>query len=74
MPVAANALKSFRQVIAQYHLHPELKFLNADYVDRGVTQRRYVHAIAIRNIGKEANEWEEQFSSASTKASRLIMG
>jgi len=48
-------------VIAQYHLHPETKFLNGDYVDRGVTSRRYVHVASIRNIGKEANEWEEQF-------------
>jgi len=48
-------------VIAHYHLHPESKFLNGDYLDRGVTRRRFVHAVAIRNIGKEANEWEEQF-------------
>jgi hypothetical protein len=43
-----------------YHLHPESKFLNGDYVDRGATHRRYVHVASIRNIGKEANEWEEQ--------------
>lgn len=61
LPVASNALKSFKQVIALYHLHPELKFLNGDYLDRGVTQRRRIHAIAVRNIGKEANEWEEQY-------------
>jgi hypothetical protein len=61
VPVSASALKSFKQVIAQYHLHPESKFLNGDYLDRGVTQHRHVHAIAVRNIGKEANEWEPQF-------------
>jgi len=61
LSVPANALKSFKQVIALYHLHPESKFLNGDYLDRGVTRRRYVYAIAIRNIGKEANEWEPQF-------------
>ena len=61
LPVATDALKSFKQVIALYHLHPESKFHNGDYLERGVTQRRYVHAIAFRNIGKEANEWEEQF-------------
>ena len=60
-PVPVSALKSFKQVIAQYHLHPESKFLNGDYLDRGITRRRHVHAASIRNIGKEANEWEEQF-------------
>ena len=52
MPVAANALKSYRQVTAQYHVHPEPKFLNGNYVDRGVTRRRYVQLTAIRNIGQ----------------------
>ncbi len=61
LPVATNELKSFKEVISLYHLHPESKFFNGDYLDRGMTQRRYVHAIAVRNIGKEANEWEEQF-------------
>lgn len=61
LPIATSALKSFRQVISLYHLHPESKFLNGDYMDRGVTRRRYVYVTAIRNIGKEANEWEPQF-------------
>jgi hypothetical protein len=61
IPVDAGALKSFKQVLAPYHLHPESKFLNGDYLDRGVTRRRYVYAAAVRNIGKEANEWEPQF-------------
>jgi hypothetical protein len=60
-PISADALKSYKQVIAGYHLHPEAKFSNGDAFDRGVTRRRYVYAIAFRNIGKEANEWEEQF-------------
>jgi hypothetical protein len=42
-----------------HHLHPEMKFLNCDYLDRGTTQRRPVRAIGIRFIGKEANQWEE---------------
>jgi hypothetical protein len=61
LPVPATALKSYREVIAGYHLHPELKFRNGEPFDRGVTQRRYVRAVMFRNIGKEANEWEEQF-------------
>lgn len=60
-PVSRTALKSCRQAIAQYHLRPESKFLNADYSDRGTTRRRHVFAIGSRHIGKEANRWEEQF-------------
>ncbi len=60
-PVPASALKTYRQVIAQYHLHPETKFANGDFVDRGTTRRRHVHVSGIRNIGKEADHWEEQF-------------
>jgi hypothetical protein len=61
VPVDLGALKSFKQAIGSYHLHPESKFLNGDYLDKGVTLRRHVYAAAVRNIGKEANEWEEQF-------------
>lgn len=60
-PVAAKALKSYRQVLAQYHLHRESKFLNGDFLDRGVTERRHVKVAGIRHIGKEANNWEPQF-------------
>jgi hypothetical protein len=60
-PIRIGQLKSYRQELAQYHLHPESKFLNADYIDRGLTRRRHVHVQAIRYIGKEANHWEPQF-------------
>ena len=53
-------LKTFRQVLAQYHLQPEAKFLNGNYLDRGVTKRRHVHVTGIQHIGKEANKLEEQ--------------
>ncbi len=60
-PVPIGRLKSYAEGLAQYHLHPESKFLNGDYSDRGATKRRDVRAIAVRLIGKEANHWEEQF-------------
>jgi hypothetical protein len=53
-------LKTYRQVLAQYHLQPEAKFENGDYLDRGPTRRRHIHAVAVAHIGKEANRWEEQ--------------
>ena len=47
--------------MAQYHLHPETKFLNGDYLDSGITKRRHIRVKSIQHIGKEANKWEEQF-------------
>lgn len=61
MPVPPVRLKSYRQAIAQYHLRPESKFLNAEFADRGTTFRRHVLVAGVRHIGKEANRWEEQF-------------
>jgi hypothetical protein len=60
LKITPNRLKSFRQVLAQYHLHPESKFVNGDYLDRGTTQRRHVEVSGILHIGKEANRLEEQ--------------
>ena len=60
-PVEIKCLKTYREVLAQYHLRPESKFLNGDYLDRGLTRRRHVEVESIRHIGKEANRWEEQF-------------
>jgi hypothetical protein len=59
-PVAVECLKTYAEALAQYHLHPEAKFLHGDYLDRGPTERRHVHVTAVRAIGKEANRWEEQ--------------
>jgi hypothetical protein len=60
-PIPAGQLKTYAQVFAQYHLHPEAKFRNGDYLDHGLTERRHVVATGVRYIGKEANRWEEQF-------------
>ncbi|WP_147417676.1 hypothetical protein [Sphingomonas cavernae] len=58
--VPKAALKSYADALAQYHLQPESKFLNADYFDRGVTLRRHIRMTATRHIGKESNDWERQ--------------
>ncbi len=60
-PVSAKALKTYRQALLRYHLHPEAKFLGGDYFDRGTTTRRHIQVTEIQRIGKEANRWEEQF-------------
>jgi len=58
--IPRERLQSYAQSLAQYHLHPENKFLNGNWLDRGPTERRHVKGGAIQNIGKEANEWEKQ--------------
>jgi hypothetical protein len=60
-PVSPDRLKTYAEALSDYHLHPEAKFLNGDYLDRGPTVRRHVHVAGVRYIGKEANRWEEQF-------------
>ncbi len=59
--VAQAQLKTYGRALAQYHLHPEAKFLRGGYTDRGQTRRRHVYATVVNLIGKEANRWEEQF-------------
>lgn len=59
-PVPALALQTYAEALAQYHLHPESKFLGGDYCDRGTTRRRHIRVSGVRHIGKESNEWERQ--------------
>jgi transcriptional regulator with XRE-family HTH domain len=61
--VELEELKTYAEALEQYHVHPEAKFLNGDFVDRGTTERRhvFVRVEEIQLIGKEANRWEEQF-------------
>jgi hypothetical protein len=74
LPVAADQLATFREAIAQYHLHPEAKFLNADFTDRGTTRRRHILAIGVTYIGKEANRWEEQFFLGASAQAEIAYG
>jgi hypothetical protein len=60
-PIDADDLPSYTDALAHYHLSPEHKFLNGDYLDSGVTHRRHVVADTFEHIGKEADRWEEQF-------------
>jgi hypothetical protein len=72
--VDIKSLKSYREVLAQYHLRPEAKFLNGNYMDRGLTERRRVEVSSIRNIGKEANHWEEQFYLGADEGEQIDYG
>jgi hypothetical protein len=74
-PVPRSRLATYRQVLAQYHLHPEAKFDNGDYLDAGPTVRRRVRPRGpIQAIGKEANRWEEQFYLGINPEAQIIYG
>ncbi len=59
-PVPSELLKTYAETLAQYHLHPESKFLNGSYGDIGTTLRRHVQLSGISHIGKESNDWQTQ--------------
>ena len=51
---------TYCEALAQYHLSPESRFLNANYDESGVTRRRHIKISNIVHIGKEAHDWERQ--------------
>ena len=74
LPVDLTHLRTYRQSLAQYHLHPEAKFHNGDYLDHGLTWRRHVRAEHLEFIGKEANRWEEQFFLGVEPEAQIVYG
>jgi hypothetical protein len=61
-PIPITDLKTYAEVLADYHIHPEAKFANGDYFDRGPTRRRHVFIIGeqVQHIGKESDRLEER--------------
>lgn len=72
--IPTNKLKTYAEALAQYHLQPESKFDNGDYLDRGFTQRKHLKVEAIINIGKEANRLEEQFYLGIEDDAEVVYG
>ena len=62
-PVSPDHLKTYAEVLAQYHLSCEDKFENGQFLDRGRTERRHVVATGFVWIGKEANQVGESGES-----------
>ena len=60
--------------MAQYHLHPEAKFLGGEYLEQGATRRRHIVASAVECIGKEANRWEEQAHLGEDETAQIVYG
>jgi hypothetical protein len=54
--VRPEELKTYAEVLAQYHLSCEDKFENGQFLDRGRTERRHVVATEFIWIGQEANQ------------------
>jgi hypothetical protein len=54
--VKPGQLKTYAEMLAQYHISPESKFENGQFLDRGPTERRHVLATELVLIGKEANQ------------------
>jgi transcriptional regulator with XRE-family HTH domain len=73
-PVPKSLLATYREVLSDYHLHAEAKFLNGEPFDRGRTQRQPVRATAVELIGKEANRWEEQFCLGEDQDAQISYG
>jgi hypothetical protein len=61
-PMSPSDLKTYAETLSDYHIHPESKFLNGDYFDRGPTRRRHVFISTrhVQHIGKEADRLEER--------------
>jgi len=72
--VPQETLKTYRQALSQYHLHPETKFANGDYLDAGPTARRHIEGVVIDRIGKEANRWEEQLHLGNDPEAQIVYG
>jgi hypothetical protein len=53
--IPSATLKTYAEALCQYHLSPEPKFDNGEFLDRGRTERRHVTATSFVWVGKEAN-------------------
>nr|WP_321360638.1 hypothetical protein [uncultured Hyphomonas sp.] len=73
-PVPSRWLKTYTEVLQDYHLHAEAKFHGGFDNARGRLQRRHVDAFAIRHIGKEAHNWEEDYFVGTDADSAIVHG
>jgi hypothetical protein len=69
-----ETLESYWENLIPYPLHPDSKFLNASYDDRGVTARRHVVVAGAEHIGKEADRLEPQLMDGLDPDAAIIYG
>lgn len=72
--VPREALQTYAQALAQYHLHSEAKFENGEYLDRGLTRRRHVLVEDVDYIGKEAHLLEQQTQTGFDSDAPIVYG
>jgi hypothetical protein len=70
--VRPEQLKTYAEVLAQYHLSCEDKFENGQFTNSGRTERRHVVATRFAWIGKEANQVGESGEADPAHASVTI--
>lgn len=73
-PIEKDWLKTYREALLRYHLHPEAKFDPGKYTDSGFTQRKHLRVTTIDHIGKEANQWEQQYYTGSDENAQVVYG
>ncbi|MHB1325174.1 MAG: helix-turn-helix domain-containing protein [Thermoleophilia bacterium] len=75
--VVPELLRTYRQAVARYHLHPETKFSGGDYTQTGSLHRRHLRVPdvnGIEYIGKEANRWEERSQTGEDSEAQIKYG
>ena len=70
-PVNTDQVKTYEEVLCQYHLSSENKFENGTFTDQGETWRRHVKADSFVLIGKEANKVGESGEEEPNTSSNL---
>lgn len=74
LPIPERWLQTYSDVLHKYHLHTEAKFHGGFDNARGKLWRRHIDAFAVRHIGKEAHNWEEDFYVGTDADSAIVHG
>lgn len=74
LPIPDRWLQTYTDVLRKYHLHTEAKFHGGVDNARGKLRRRHIDAFAVRHIGKEAHNWEEDFYVGTDADSAIVHG
>jgi hypothetical protein len=75
--VPPELLRTNRQAVERYHMHPERKFHGGDYTESGVLRRRHIRVLevnGIQHIGKEANRWDERTQTGDDPDAQIKYG
>lgn len=74
LPIPKRWLQTYTDVLRKYHLHTEAKFHGGFANASGKLWRRHIDAFAVRHIGKEAHNWEEDHYIGTDTESSIVHG